>query len=113
LFHAFAGFEPFLAGCFLLEGVKIQRVDYSLAQDRDRLLTHLRTNDIHAVFHYVPLHTSPMGQQMGYNTGHLPITEDVSERLIRLPCYFELTREEQDRVVDEIYGFFGHSRPDV
>ena len=83
------------------------------AQDRDRLLTHLRTNDIHAVFHYVPLHTSPMGQKMGYNTGHLPITEDVSDRLIRLPCYFELTREEQDRIVDEIYGFFGHSRPDV
>lgn len=83
------------------------------AKNRDRLLIHLRANDIHAVFHYVPLHTSSMGQGMGYKMGDLPVTEEVSERLIRLPCYFELTRDDQDRVIDSIYGFFDHSRPAV
>lgn len=59
------------------------------------------------IFHYVPLHTSPMGLKIGYKQGDLPNTEDVSERLIQLPCYFDLTRDDQDRVIDEIYKFFG------
>jgi dTDP-4-amino-4,6-dideoxygalactose transaminase len=80
------------------------------SKERDNLLSHLRRRDIRAVFHYVPLHTSPMGQRMGYQKGDYPVTEDVSERLIRLPCYFELTRGEQDRVIDGIYSFFGQSR---
>jgi len=48
-----------------------------------------------------------MGQEMGNKIGELPVTEEVSERLIRLPCYFELTRDDQDRVINSIYGFFG------
>ena len=78
-------------------------------QDRDKLLAHLYNNKINAIFHYVPLHTSPMGLKMGYRTGELPVTEELSARLIRLPCFFELTREDQDRVIDEIYRFFGYS----
>ena len=80
------------------------------AADRDRLIAHLKEQDINAVFHYVPLHTSPMGQKLGYKEGDLPVTEDLSERLVRLPCYYELTREDQDRVIDGVYGFFGLSR---
>jgi len=79
-------------------------------QDRDKLLSHLNGNKINAVFHYVPLHTSPMGLKMGYKKGDLPNTEELSARLIRLPCYFEMTRDDQDRVVSEIYRFFGVSR---
>lgn len=79
-------------------------------QDRDKLLEHLNSNKINAVFHYVPLHTSPMGLKMGYRMGELPITEELSARLIRLPCYFELIQEDQNRVIDEIYAFFGLSR---
>jgi dTDP-4-amino-4,6-dideoxygalactose transaminase len=79
-------------------------------QDRDKLLAFLKSKNINAVFHFVPLHTSPMGLRMGYKEGDLPNTEELSLRLIRLPCYFELTREDQDRVVNEIYIFFGHSR---
>lgn len=75
--------------------------------DRDRLIAYLKKKNIHAVFHYVPLHTSPMGQRMGYGEGDLPVTEDMSERLVRLPCYYELTREDQDRVIDAICEFFG------
>ncbi len=78
--------------------------------DRDRLIAHLKKKDINAVFHYIPLHTSPMGMGMGYKEGDLPVTEDLSKRLVRLPCYYELTREDQDRVIDGVYGFFGEGR---
>ncbi|HHE46918.1 MAG TPA: dTDP-4-amino-4,6-dideoxygalactose transaminase [Bacteroidetes bacterium] len=75
------------------------------AESRSGLIRHLKAKNIHAVFHYIPLHTSPMGRQMGYTEGNLPITEDLSARLLRLPCYYELTREDQERVVREVYSF--------
>jgi dTDP-4-amino-4,6-dideoxygalactose transaminase len=68
--------------------------------DRSRVIHGLQKQGIHAVFHYVPLHTSPMGAALGYRPGDLPITEDVAARLLRLPCYFELSEDEQDRVID-------------
>lgn len=74
--------------------------------DRDRLIAHLKARNIMAVFHYVPLHTSPMGRKMGYRQGDLPVTEDLSERLVRLPCYYELTTEDQDRIIHEVFTFF-------
>jgi len=66
---------------------------------RDGLLAFLHERNIGAVFHYVPLHTSPMGIRFGYRAGSLPRTEDLSGRVLRLPCYFELDPGEQDRVV--------------
>ena len=78
--------------------------------DRDRLISHLNEINIKTVFHYVPLHTSPMGLSMGYKPGDLPVTEELSERIVRLPCYFELTREDQDRVIDGVFKFFGVAR---
>jgi dTDP-4-amino-4,6-dideoxygalactose transaminase len=72
---------------------------------RDGLLAHLQEQNIQAVFHYVPLHTSPMGQRYGYAEGDLPITEELSACLLRLPLYFEITPEEQYRVVQELTAF--------
>ncbi len=77
---------------------------------RDGLLQHLKSQGIFAVFHYVPLHSSPKGQEYGYKDGDLPVTEDVSRRLIRLPFFHDLTTEEQDRVVDAIHHFFQRAR---
>jgi dTDP-4-amino-4,6-dideoxygalactose transaminase len=74
---------------------------------RDALMTHLRERGILAVFHYIPLHSSPMGQKLGYREGQLPITEDISGRLLRLPFYYELTEEEQGHVVAAVRDFFG------
>ena len=68
-------------------------------------MDHLRQQHVHSVFHYVPLHLSPVGQSLGYREGDLPITESVSGRLLRLPFYYEITRGEQEQVVDEIRGF--------
>lgn len=72
---------------------------------RDALLAHLRQQGIGAVFHYIPLHTSPMGERFGYGAGDLPITEDLSGRLIRLPLYCELSEADQARIVAEIGEF--------
>jgi dTDP-4-amino-4,6-dideoxygalactose transaminase len=69
---------------------------------RDDLLTHLRQQDIHAVFHYVPLHNSPMGCSFGHKNANLPVTEDLSGRLLRLPFYYEITEVEQMRVVEQV-----------
>jgi dTDP-4-amino-4,6-dideoxygalactose transaminase len=77
------------------------------ASDRTGLLNHLNENQIHAVFHYVPLHLSPMGRHFGYAKGDLPITEELAQRVIRLPCYFELSEDEQKTVVTAIHSFFG------
>jgi dTDP-4-amino-4,6-dideoxygalactose transaminase len=74
-------------------------------RSRDGLIEHLRERGIMAVFHYVPLHTSPMGRTFGYNEGDLPVTEETSARLLRLPLYYEITEEEQDRVVAGIETF--------
>ncbi len=68
---------------------------------RDALLDHFKDQGIGAVFHYVPLHTSPMGERFGYKVGDLPVTEDLSGRLLRLPLYCELTEDDAARVVYE------------
>jgi dTDP-4-amino-4,6-dideoxygalactose transaminase len=71
-------------------------------ETRDDLLKQLKTMEIHAVFHYVPLHSSPMGRSLGRTQGCMPVTEALSGRLLRLPFYHEIREEEQDRVVQEI-----------
>jgi len=73
---------------------------------RTALITHLRQLSILAVFHYVPLHTSPMGERLGYRAGQFPVTEDISGRLLRLPFYFELSGADQQSVTDAIIDFF-------
>jgi dTDP-4-amino-4,6-dideoxygalactose transaminase len=72
---------------------------------RDGLAAHLKQHGIQAVFHYVPLHSSPMGQKMGYAHGDLPLTENLSSRLLRLPFYHEITEDEQAQVVQHIEQF--------
>ncbi len=72
------------------------------AKLRDDLLSCLNSMRIRALFHYVPLHSSPMGQSFGYTRDMLPITEDVASRLIRLPMYYQIQNSEQERVVQAI-----------
>ncbi len=82
---------------------------YILLKDnntRMSLIRHLKEHGILAVFHYVPLHTSPIGQAMGYSTGMLPVTEQLSEQLLRLPFYFELQEDDIMTIAREIFTFF-------
>jgi dTDP-4-amino-4,6-dideoxygalactose transaminase len=59
------------------------------------------------VFHYLPLHLSDMGRHSGGKVGDCPVTEDVSERLLRLPFYNELSEAEQAQVVEAIMMWEG------
>lgn len=72
---------------------------------RNAMMAHLKRNGISAVFHYVPLHTSPMGAKLGYREGDLPATEDLSGRLLRLPVFPELSSGDQLRVVNCVREF--------
>jgi len=72
---------------------------------RTRLIQHLKERGILAVFHYLPLHLSPMGQRFGGKAGDCPVTEEVSDRLLRLPFYNDLTEEELGDVVTAIREF--------
>ncbi|MEM9553848.1 MAG: dTDP-4-amino-4,6-dideoxygalactose transaminase [Acidobacteriota bacterium] len=72
------------------------------AEKRDALIAGLRREDILAVFHYVPLHSARMGRTFGYREGDLPVTEDRSARLVRLPFFRELTEADIDRVCDAV-----------
>jgi dTDP-4-amino-4,6-dideoxygalactose transaminase len=72
---------------------------------RDGLMTHLQDKGILAVFHYVPLHSSPMGEKLGYRPGDLPITEELSARLLRLPLYYDLTEADQLEVISQIRSY--------
>ncbi len=83
---------------------------YILVRDpneRQTLIEHLAAHGIQAVFHYVPLHTSPMGRRLGYRAGDLPVTEDLADRLLRLPLYPDLREGQVSRVVDAVRGFYG------
>ena len=66
---------------------------------RDRVMDSLKAEGIFAVFHYIPLHSALMGMKLGYKEGDLPITESVSERLLRLPMYAGMTDEELEYVI--------------
>ena len=62
----------------------------------------LREHGILAVFHYLPLHLSEMGGRWGGRAGDCPVTESVSERLVRLPFYTSLSQEDQERVIEAV-----------
>ncbi len=80
---------------------------------RDGLMAHLKANGIGAVFHYVPLHSSPMGKTFGYDEHDLPITEDVSGRLLRLPLYYEISEAEQSSVIANVNDYLHSIRTKV
>jgi len=73
---------------------------------RTALIDHLKSAGILAVFHYVPLHNSPMGRKLGCDVRELPVTQSVSERLLRLPLYCDLSDSDVDFVCDEIIAFY-------
>jgi dTDP-4-amino-4,6-dideoxygalactose transaminase len=74
-------------------------------EERDALIAHLKRHEILAVFHYQPLHLSPMGRRFGGREGDCPVSEDVSQRLIRLPLFNGLTEADQSRVIHVIREF--------
>lgn len=74
-------------------------------KQRQALIAHLKRYNILSVFHYLPLHRSEMGQKFGGKPGSCPVTEDISDRILRLPFYNDLTESEQERIVTALYEF--------
>jgi dTDP-4-amino-4,6-dideoxygalactose transaminase len=72
---------------------------------RQALIAHLQAQGIMSVFHYLPLHLSAMGQRFGGRRGDCPVTEDVSDRLLRLPFHAHLTDTDLHRVVQAVRSF--------
>ncbi len=72
---------------------------------RQRLITYLRERGVYTVFHYLPLHLSDMGKRFGGQPGDCPVTERVSDRLVRLPFHNALTGAEQEQVIDLLQQF--------
>lgn len=74
-------------------------------QARQDLIAHLKARDIMAVFHYQPLHVSEMGRRFNGREGDCPITEQVSDGLVRLPFYTHLSESDQSRVIAAVQEF--------
>ncbi len=76
-------------------------------EQRQNFIKYMRSQGIGTAFHYVSLHLSEMGRKYGYDIGACPVTEDVSDRLVRLPLFNELTEQELVEVVRAVKNFKG------
>jgi dTDP-4-amino-4,6-dideoxygalactose transaminase len=82
---------------------------YFFARDltqRTELLRQIRKVGVNAVFHYVPLHSSPAGRQFGRCGSDLGVTDHVADRLVRLPLYHDMSEAEQDRILSVVFDFY-------
>ena len=68
-------------------------------------IRHLQARGVNAVFHYQPLHLTPMGLKFGGRAGQYPVTEVTADRLVRLPFYFDLDEAGQNRVIEAVSSF--------
>jgi len=75
-------------------------------EERDELIAYLQTLGISAVFHYVPLHSSPAGEKYCRVNSSMQVTNDVSARIVRLPVFYELKSEEIEYICDSVLSFF-------
>lgn len=75
-------------------------------EERKALISYLKERDIAAVFHYVPLHSAPAGLRFGRFHGEDRYTTKESERLLRLPMYYNLLESDQQKVIDAVHGFY-------
>jgi len=76
-------------------------------ETRTRVLSHLKVNGVQATFHYVPLHSSPAGQRFGRAVGDMAMTDDVSDRLLRLPMSANVSMEEVDMIISLVFEALG------
>lgn len=75
-------------------------------ETRTKLIAFLKKRDILSVFHYIPLHSAPAGLRFGRFHGEDKYTTQESERLLRLPLYYGITKDDREKVVETVYDFF-------
>jgi dTDP-4-amino-4,6-dideoxygalactose transaminase len=72
---------------------------------RTKFISFMKQNGVMCVFHYIPLHSSPAGQKYGRVVGEMRITNNVSETLVRLPLFYGMDFEMQDKIMDKVIEF--------
>ena len=75
-------------------------------EERTALISFAKENDVMMVFHYIPLHSAPAGKKFGRFDGEDIYTTKESERLVRLPLYYNLSKEDRDKVIDVVRRFY-------
>jgi dTDP-4-amino-4,6-dideoxygalactose transaminase len=116
--HIWETYSEGLTGWALENGVQLPTVPSHCEQSyhmfyillptlevRQALIDHLKDRGILSVFHYLPLHLSDMGRKFGGERGDYPVTEDVSDRLLRLPFYNDLSEADQAYVLEAVKDF--------
>lgn len=76
-------------------------------EERTRFIAHMKERGVQAVFHYIPLHSAPAGKKFGRFSGEDEYTTRESERLVRLPMYWNLAEEDREQVISAALDFFG------
>lgn len=76
---------------------------------RAALINYLKEKQIMSVFHYIPLHSAPYGKKVGRYVGDMKVTSVVSDTLLRLPLFYTLTDEEQDKIIEAVCSFMEHA----
>lgn len=74
--------------------------------ERTKFIDFMKANDILTVFHYVPLHTAPAGEKFGRFHGEDKYTTKESDRLVRLPMFYTLTKEQTDYIIEKVHEFY-------
>ena len=75
-------------------------------EERTELISYLKQNEVQAVFHYIPLHSSPAGIKFGRFDSKDEITTEYSLRLVRLPLFYGLSEGEQNKVIHCVQNFY-------
>jgi len=83
----------------------VYHLRFQALDQRSRFIEHMKRREISCVFHYQPLHTSPVGQHFGGRVGQCPVAEHAGDCLVRLPLYNNLSKSEQDRVIEAVQQF--------
>ena len=83
----------------------VYHLRFATSNQRTRFIDHMKQRQISCVFHYQPLHTSPVGQHFGGRLGQCPVAEHAGDSLVRLPLYNTLTTSDQERVVEAVLEF--------
>jgi dTDP-4-amino-4,6-dideoxygalactose transaminase len=74
-------------------------------EQRQGMISHLKQAGVNSVFHYLPLHLSEKGKEYGGKPGDMPVTESVSDRLVRLPLYYDMGEIEMEKVLEAVTSF--------
>lgn len=78
---------------------------FNSLEERTKFITFMKANEIHCVFHYIPLHSSPAGLKYGRSIGDMLVTNTVSDTLVRLPLFYGLEESNQDYIIEKACEF--------